>query len=190
MSAKVNKAQKERNKLWEWNVLYWTHICYSDPRLSLRKTSASKPDQTNPHWTDKAEQLFRWLSCRLKPSLQACGLTLVLEGSEGLKLTDTVSSGLQKAQGQILRALSCSLLVPCSGKEVSSGLSLHFLKGVCKIQAKWMISISGMAVSFQSLQSWSFETPLIRILTQYLYMSMYNYSIYYISFCYGYLFSM
>lgn len=30
MSARVNKAQKERNELWEWNVLYWTHIQYSD----------------------------------------------------------------------------------------------------------------------------------------------------------------
>lgn len=56
------------------------------PSLSLRKTSSSKPDQKNPHWTAKAEQLFRWLSCHLKTSLQACGLTLVLEGSEGLKL--------------------------------------------------------------------------------------------------------
>lgn len=134
MSAKVNKAQKERNKLWEWNVLYWTHICYSDPRLSLRKTSSSKPDQTNPRWTDKAERLFRWLSCRLKTSLQARGLTLVLEGSEGLKLRDTVSSGLQKEQGQILRALSRSHLFPCKGKKVSSDLFLHFLKGCVKFR--------------------------------------------------------
>lgn len=141
MSAKANKAQKKRNKLWEWNVLYWTHICCSDPRLSLRKTLSSKPDQTNPHWTDKAEQLFRWLSCRLKTSLQACGLTLVLEGSEGLKLTDRVSSGLQKEQGQVLRALSRSLVFPCKGKEVSSDLFLHFIDGCIKFrQSEWFPS--------------------------------------------------
>lgn len=141
MSAKVNKAQKERNKLWEWNVLYWTHICYSDPRLSLRTTSSSKPDQTNPYWTDKAEQLFRWLSCRLKTSLQACGLTLALEGSNGSKLTNAVSSGLQKEQGQILRALSHSLVLPCKAKEVSSVLFLHFSKGCIKFRrSEWFPS--------------------------------------------------
>lgn len=128
------------------------------PFLSLRKTSSSKPDQKNPHWTDKAEQLFRRLSCHLKTSLQACGLTLVLEGSEGLKLTGTVFSGLQRSLDQILRALCCSLVFPCKGKEVSSGVFLHFLKDLQKIQAQCVISIPGMAVSFQPLQSWSSKT--------------------------------